>query len=292
MNPPISYDYINAYNGTISPSTVHCTDVGLTRFFQKYLLQKAISVFKWTLPENWDKDFFLYGLYSYGHMAVINTDKFGVIPQFCGLMGYNVFYRPTQAVISNPLLKGIIQPKIDSQCTVFKMNADYSGIWDIVSYYADMMAMAAQTAGINMFNSKLSYLFFAKDKAAAESYKKMCDKVLSGEPIAVVGKELYANDGAKAWDMFAQDLKRNYIVHEVLTDLLKYEAMFCTAVGLPNANTEKKERMIVDEVNANNIETNSNAEMWLERFKKDSEKTNKMFGTKISVEWRGDNGVA
>ena len=292
MNPPISYDYVNAYNGTISPSTVHCTDVGLTRFFQKYLLQKAISVFKWNLPANWDKDFFLYGLYSFGHMAVINTDKFGVIPQFCGLMGYNVFYRPTQAVISNPLLNGIIQPKIDTQCTVFKMNADYSGIWDIVSYYADMMAMAAQTAGINMFNSKLSYLFFAKDKAAAESYKKMCDKVLSGEPIAVVGKDLYSNDGAKAWDMFAQDLKQNYIVHEVLTDLLKYEAMFCTAVGLPNANTEKKERMIVDEVNANNIETNSNAEMWLERFKKDAEKTNKMFSTKITVEWRAGDGVA
>lgn len=292
MNPPISYDYVNAYNGTISPSTVHCTDVGLTRFFQKYLLQKAISVFKWNLPANWDKDFFLYGLYSFGHMAVINTDKFGVIPQFCGLMGYNVFYRPTQAVISNPLINGIIQPKIDTQCTVFKMNADYSGIWDIVSYYADMMAMAAQTAGINMFNSKLSYLFFARDKAAAESYKKMCDKVLSGEPIAVVGKDLYSNDGAKSWDMFAQDLKQNYIVHEVLTDLLKYEAMFCTAVGLPNANTEKKERMIVDEVNANNIETNSNAEMWLERFKKDAEKTNKMFNTKITVDWRAVDGVA
>lgn len=291
MTPPISYDYVNAYNGTISPSTVHCTDVGLTRFFQKYLLQKAISVFKWNLPANWDKDFFLYGLYSFGHMAVINTDKFGVIPQFCGLIGYNVFYRPTQAVISNPLLNGIIQPKIDTQCTVFKMNADYSGIWDIVSYYADMMAMAAQTAGINMFNSKLSYLFFAKDKAAAESYKKMCDKVLSGEPVAVVGKDLYSNEGTKAWDMFAQDLKQNYIVHEVLTDLLKYEAMFCTAVGLPNANTEKKERMIVDEVNANNTETNSNAEMWLERFKKDAEKTNRMFGTKISVDWRVGNGV-
>ena len=292
MNPPISYDYINAYNGTISPSTVHCTDVGLTRFFQKYLLQKAISVFKWDLPMNWDKDFFLYGLYSFGHMAVINTDRFGVIPQFCGLMGYNVFYRPTRAVISNPLLNGIIQPKIDSQCTVFKMNADYSGIWDIVSYYADMMAMAAQTAGINMFNSKLSYLFFAKDKSSAESYKKMADKILSGEPIAVVDKNLYSNDGTKAWEMFTQDLKQNYIVHEVLTDLLKYEAMFCTAVGLPNANTEKKERMIVDEVNANNVETNSNAEMWLERFKIDAEKTNKMFGTNITVDWRGSIGMA
>lgn len=286
INAPFNYDYINAYNGTVSPSTMHCTDVGLSRFFQKYLMQKAISVFKWRIPENWDKDFFLYGLYSFGHMAVINTDKFGVIPQFCGLRGYNIFYKPTNAVVSNPLLKGIIEPKIDSQCTVFKVNADYSGIFDIVSYYADQMAICAQAAGINMFNSKLSYIFFAKDKSSAESYKKMSDKILSGEPIVVVDKNLYQNDGDKAWEMFSNNLKNNYIVHDVLTDLLKWESMFCTAIGIPNANTEKRERMIVDEVNANNEETFSNAEMWLERFKTDADKTNKMFGTSISVDWR------
>lgn len=286
MHPPVMYDYVNAYNGTLSPSTLHCTDVGLTRFFQKYLLQKAMSVFKWELPQNWDKDFFLYGLYCFGHMAVINTDKFGVIPQFCGLSGYNVFYKPSNAVISNPLLKGFLTPTIDEQCTVFKLNADYSGIWDIVAYYADLMAISAQTAGINMVNSKLSYVFFAKDKSSAESYKKMMDKILSGEPIAVVDKHLYSENGSKAWEMFSQNLKNNYLVSDILADMQKYENMFCTAVGLPNANTEKRERMIVDEVNANNIETDSNAEMWLERLQITAAKTRELFNVNVFVDWR------
>ena len=55
--------------------------------FARYLLQKAISVFEWTLPETWNKDYFLYALYCFGHLAIVNTDKFGVIPQACGLMG-------------------------------------------------------------------------------------------------------------------------------------------------------------------------------------------------------------
>lgn len=286
MNLPVGYNHLNAYNSFQSPSTVHCTDTGLSQFFQKYLIQKAISVFEWDLPETWAKDFFLYGLFAFGHMAVVRTDKFGVIPQLCGLLGYDIFYRPTNAVISNPLLTGILSPRIGKECTVFKMNADYSGIWDIVSFYADNMALCAQTAGVNMLNSKLSYVFFAKDKAAAESYKKMMDKILSGQPVAVVDKSLYGDRGDKAWDMILQNVHQNYIVDDVLEDLRKWENMFSTAVGLPNANTQKKERMIVDEVNANNVETDSNARMWLERFVEVAEQTNDMFGTNISVRLR------
>ena len=291
-NIPALYNHINAYNSSFSPSTMHCSDTGLRRFFEKYLLQKAMSVFKWTLPENWDEDFFLYGLYCFGHMAVVKTDKFGVIPQYCGLRGYDVFYRPTNAVIVNPLISGILEPRIGSQCTVFRLNADYSGIMDIVSFYADNMALCAQTAGVNTVNSKLSYIFFAKNKAAAESYKKMMDKILSGEPIAVVDKELQSADGGDAWKMFNQNVRNNYIAGELLEDLRKWELLFLSAVGIRNANTEKKERLTTDEVNVTNMETQSNSSEWLERLRKVCGQSRELFGIEISVDWRYDNGNA
>ena len=62
--------------------------------------------------------------------------------------------------------------------------------------------------------------------------------------------------------------------------------MFSTAIGIPNANTDKKERLITDEVNANNEETESLCELWLEQLKKTCDKTNEMFGIDISVDWR------
>ena len=101
---PASYEEINLYNGSFSPSTIHCKDTGLQRYFRKYLLQKAMSVYKWKLPETWDKDYFLYSLYGYGYIAVIDTEAFGVIPQWGAVGGYNVFYHPTYVMIANPLL--------------------------------------------------------------------------------------------------------------------------------------------------------------------------------------------
>ena len=72
---PADYAYINVYNASRSPSTVHVKNTRLRNYFRKYLLQKAMSVFKWTLPEEWDKDYFLYTLYGMGFISVLNTDK-------------------------------------------------------------------------------------------------------------------------------------------------------------------------------------------------------------------------
>lgn len=45
--PPYDYEFINKYNAAVSPSTVHVKNTGLARFFKRYLLQEAMSVFKW-----------------------------------------------------------------------------------------------------------------------------------------------------------------------------------------------------------------------------------------------------
>lgn len=283
---PSMSDYINSNNAIVSPSTVHVQNAGLTRFFRRYLLQKAMSVFKWELPETWSRDYFLYIIYCWGYISVIQTDKFGVIPQACGLRGYDVFYRPTTAVITNPLLTGIKELRIDKQCTLFKLQPDYGGIMDLINYHADMMALCAETAGVNLVNSKLSYVFTADDKSSSESFKKLYDKYASGEPCVVYDKNLLNKDGTPAWQAFQQNVGQNYIVSNILADMRKIESMFLTSIGIGNANTDKKERLISDEVNANNEETQTLCELWLEQLQEVCEKTNAMFGINISVNWR------
>lgn len=287
-NIPVQYDYKNSIISRNSPSTYHSDD-HLTKFFTRYLLQKAMSVFKWELPEEWDQSYFLYTLYCWGFLAVIKTDKYGVIPQGCGLSGYNIFYRPTHALIQNPLLRGILRPEIGKQCTLFKLQPDYGGIMDLVTYYADLMSVCATTAGLNAAFSKLSYVFFARDKKAAESFKTMIDKIMSGEAAVVQDKSLLMDDGTKAWEVFSNNLSQNYIANDVLDTLQTLENKFSTAIGIPNANTDKKERLITDEVNANNIETYSNVSVWLEELQKACDQCNAMFyegNRTIWVDWR------
>lgn len=284
---PYYYNYINAETSQVTPSTVHVKDSGLCRYFTKYLLQKAMSVFEWDLPETWNKDYFLYVLYCWGYVAVINTDKFGVIPQGCGLKGYDVFYAPTHAVIANPLLSGILEPRIGTQCELMKLQPDFSGILDLVGHYAEQMALASQSVSVNLLNSKLSYVFTAKTKALAESLKKMYDQIASGEPAVVIDSRLKnAADGEETWKAFEQNVGGNYIVTNLLADLRKIEAMFDTEIGIPNANTDKRERLIQDEVNANNIETYSKCAMWLENLQDACKRVNDMFGLSIAVRWR------
>ncbi|MBO7247696.1 MAG: hypothetical protein J6V02_05060, partial [Bacteroidaceae bacterium] len=116
----------------------------LQRYFRKYLLQKAISVFKWSLPDEWDEDYFKYMLYGVGYIAVLNTKSFGVICQSGALGGYNLYYRPSYIIITNPLLNETITANINTDCAIIKLQPDYSSIMDIVGFYADQMALAAE----------------------------------------------------------------------------------------------------------------------------------------------------
>lgn len=284
-NMPFYYNY---NNGSVNNALegVCVSGSPLSRFFQRHLLQRAISVFKWKLPEHWSAEYFLYSLYSFGYVVVVNTDAYGVIPQACGLHGYDVMYRPTNAIIANPLLSGIKNPRIGVECSVINLQPDFGSVMDLVTFYADMMALSAQTAGVNIMNSRLSYVFTAGNKAAADSFKVMYDQIASGKPAVFADKTLMRPDGSPSWEAFQQNVGQNYIAGQIIDDLRKWEQRFDTAIGISNSNTEKKERLIVDEVNSNNEETKTVASLWLEQLQKGVEKTNKMFNLNISVDWR------
>ena len=285
MDKGITYDYINLYNASRSPSTVHVKNSRLRNYFRKYLMQKAISVFKWQLPDEWDKDYFLYTLYGMGFVAILDTDRYGVICQQCAPGGYNLYYRPSYVIVTNPLLPTMTL-NIDRDCVLVKLQPDYSSICDIVGYYADQLALASEAMGVNLVNTKSGIVFGAESKAQAEAYKKMFDNLSEGDPATVIGKNLLNDDGSPSWFPFVASVKESYVTSDILSDMRKIEAMFDTDIGIPNANTDKRERLISDEVNANNVETATRCELWLETVRKEFEKANAMFGLNLSVDWR------
>lgn len=283
---PADYDFINLYNAKRSPSTVHVKNSRLRKYFQKYLLQKAISVFKWTLPDEWDKDYFLYTLYIRGFISIFNTERYGTICQQCAPGGYNLYYRPSFVVVSNPLIPKALNLKIGKDCVLVKLQPDYTSIMDIVGYYADQLALASEAMGVNLVSTKTGTVFGAEDKAQAESYKKMFDNLSDGDPAVVIGKKLLNDDGTPTWFPFTQHVKESYIVSDVLSDMRKIEEMFDTEIGIPNANTDKRERLIDSEVNANNVEVATRCELWLETIRKELNRANDMFGLSLAVDWR------
>ena len=275
---PIPSEVESALYSSVSPSTVHVSNSYLAHYFRRYLLQKAISVFEWDIPAEWDKDFFLYVLYITGRVCIFKQEPFGIIPQNCHLTGYNVYYRPTLALVSNPVFRGFNRElKIGTETELISLTPDLMGICDIVGYYADLLALAAESAGVNLVNSKLAYVFTAQNKSAAESFKKLFDKIQAGEPAAIIDKQLIADDGKTTWDYFAQNLQQNYLLSNLLVDMRKIELMFDADVGIPTANTEKRAQLTKDEVNVNNFENRSKIELWLDCIQRGIDRVKRMF---------------
>ena len=285
------YDFINRYNAHIKPSTVHSQDNATAWYFRRYLIQKILSVFEFDgIPETWSKDYFLYTLFVWGFIAVVETDKFGVIPQHCSLFGYDVFYRPTNVTIANPLLRGILQPQIGVDCELIKMQPDYGSCWDIVSYYADLLALASESLAVNIVNSKLAYVFACDNKTVAESFKKMYDKLNEGNPAVFADSKLFDESGEPLWTTFQNNLKQNYVAGDMLNDMVKIDARFCTEIGIPNVNMAKNSGVTDNEVEANNIDTKSKVSLWLETISEGLEKVNEMFDLNLSVKLRFEGG--
>ena len=220
MELPISVNQQMIDSSRFIPTATVANNVFLTRYFVRYLLQKVISVSKWKLPENWSDKYFLYALHTCGNVVVFRTDKFGVIPQHCTLAGRNVFYQPSRAIVSNPLIDKNLDLQIGDNCVLFTMTADYGGVYDLVNFYATLMSLAGESFCANTFNSRLAYVFAANGKNMAESMKKAADDVLSGKPYVVADKALFGPYGKLNAELFLNNLRQNFIAPE-LFDMLK-----------------------------------------------------------------------
>lgn len=286
VNAPFYFDYQNQFGTVIQNHDVHVTNTGLSQYFQRYLLQRAISVFDWVIPDTWADNYFKYILYCFGYVAIINTDKFGVIPQQCGLGGYTVQYQPADAIIASPFFKKkSIRARINKDCVLLRLQPDYGGIMDIITHYADLMALTTESIATNLLNTKMAYVFAADRKAVSESFKKLYDDIASGKPAVVVDKDLLREDGTPSWMMFNQNIKQTYIADQLFVELRKINDMFDTLIGVPNANTDKRERLITDEVQANNFETQALAGLWLKTLQRECDKAKSMFDIDLNVDW-------
>jgi len=283
---PVLYDQQNIYNSQQNPSTIHASNTGLTWFFQRYLMLKIISRYDFTLPDDWDADYFRYVLFSIGFIGVVNTDKYGTICQHGTVSGYNVFYRPSRFLVSNPALKRTYDLEIGKDTEIIRLSPDWRGAWDVVQMYADQMAVCMEAFGVNAINSKFAFVFAADNKSMAESMKKLYDQIASGQPAAFADRSLFNEDGDPRWILFQNNLKQNYVGNDLLQSLTTIEHKFNTFIGFNNANTEKKERMITDEVTANNEEVKSVATLWLDQMNATMQKVNDMFDLSLSVKFK------
>jgi len=289
MSEPYSFEQISQIESHIVPGTMKLSDNRLSMFYRRWLAQKAFSVFDFqNAPEGWNTEYLKWCLICYGVAAVIKTDRFGVIPQQCGISGYDVYYRPTRALVTNPLFDKVYDLRIGKECEIIKLSPDWRGIADIIGHFADLMALTTTSIITNLYNARLSYVFPAPNKAMAESFKLMYDKIAQGNPAIFVHKDLFNDAGEPVWMPFQQDLNRAYIIDKLQTAQAAYLNDFYTYIGIPNIQIEKGERLTENESGINDYATRCLVALWKRTMAECLDKVNTMFDLNVKVDYNED----
>lgn len=285
MDVPILFRAQNLAVASQSPAGVQTVNNATAAFYARYLMKRAISAVKLEIPDTWDKDYVAYTLFGWGFGIVIDIPRYGVIFQGCALYGRNVYYQPTRAMTVNPLYQAPAQGWIiGKNCEVVKLQPDYSSMMDIVCTYAARIALAYEAWQLNTQNSKLAYVIGVDKKAESSTFEKLFDKIQQGTPAVAIGQNLFDKDGKPKWTLFSSDMGRNYVAPEMSEDMRRIMAEFDSFVGIPSNPSEgKKERQLVDEINSNNVETDTIIDLVVRTLNDGFGRVNKMFDLKCKA---------
>ena len=286
---PLNYDQLNLVQGGFTPSCIKGKNNAAYRFWLRSLYQRACSVIDFALPDAWQgdvKDFFYYIMIKFGYSAVWDDPDLGTVFNPCALSGFDFYYRPTRCIIANPALKSSIDRNIGDNMEVLKLSPDYAGIWDILSYYAEKLALLDNAINISLINNKYSFMLAAKNKAAGEALKKMLDKINQGDPAVIFDRKLADDPASKSepWQFWNRgNLKESYLTTDQLRDFRTILNDFDNEIGIPTIPVEKKERMITDEANSRKADSMSRCRLWVETFNSSAKAVNDAFGLNLKA---------
>lgn len=247
-----------------------------TMYYQWVLLNKIKGAIEIECPDDWDKDYILDTLLLQGRICLTDTTA-GVLPLECQPYGQNVFRRPCDVNIANPVI-GSFSRKIDVDCVlIYLFDTKYfRGYDETIRIHAQKLANCDSAIDVNLINTKVAYVFDCADKKQADEAKLIYDKITSGEP-AVFYRSSSGMNLQDKMQFFKNDVKNVYICDLVQKEKRAIINEFLTQVGINNAAEEKKERLLVDEVNSNNDELVINIKYAYDNIKKGVEKVHKMF---------------
>ena len=258
--------------------------------YKTWCLKKLFGAFEFAgVPDEWDYDYMLTNLFIHGYIAITDTSA-GVVPLRCGITGIDIFDHPTRAIFANAVLgnfeRNLYGDNPATDCALVKIQYDFMGVMPVVDRYAALLALCDNSIAVNLRNSKVAFIGLVSSKQQAATFEKLYRDIDGGKP-AVYAKK---GDGLSTDDIYYNHVRETYIANDV--QLLKQSIKndFLTEVGLNNANSDKRERLIVDEVNANNDEVQANVQHWLDNIREGLRRANALFGLNLSVSLRKFDG--
>lgn len=249
-------------------------------YYINYLYEKLIRIFKYdNLPPTIPRDALENYILSNGYGGVTNNPIYGLVAVPCTKYGVGLYpnYEPL-AQYCTPLMQGT-NLTIGKDIIVIKNNSYQLSCDSIVKRYARMLADFDATENIIISNMRMQVLPSFDNEDSAESYKAVMVANRLGQVDSVIDKSFLQKGTFTPYAQGASTTKINDVVsarNEVLRT-------FLAEIGITSAN-DKRERMVVDEVNVNSQMLLFNVADMLECRQKAVEQINALYGTNIKVD--------
>ena len=252
-----------------------------TFFYRAELLKLLKGRFVITCPSDWDKDYMLDALLLNGVFCVTDT-RLGVLPLKCSVYGVNVFERPSRIIIANPVLKTIKRTlHKDAEIVYLYDDKIFRTANLLLDVYAQKLANCDASIDVNLMNTRTPLIFDCADAQQVATAKVLYDKISRGEP-AIFKRAKNALESNEL-NVHMHNIKNSYIVDNIQDAKRTILNEFLTIIGINNANTDKRERLNSDEVNANNEELFVNIDYWRENLKLCSERVREMYNVEFDI---------
>lgn len=252
-------------------------------YYYYKLMLIARALFEWeSLPNNMDERWIEKYLFTSGKCIFFNDPTMGYMVAGLAQQGsINCYGDPTTVypVADNYVYNG---PKLinGENCYVIRNNDLMLPEFPIVRHYAFKLCNIDRAIDVNIENQKTPIIVRCSDKQKL-SLKNAINQRRDNEPV------IWTTDQANLADMIEvlqtqtppvfKDLQtqKHMILNEVFTDF-----------GINNANMDKKERMVANEVEANNEQVKASEDVLLKAREEACKNINRIFGLNISVKRR------
>jgi hypothetical protein len=243
----------------------------------------ALNMFEWGgLPPGMRSSYIERLLYSWGKAVFFEDKNFGLMVMQAQSEGeYNEYgdwinIRP--AARNGTVFDEYKAVGKDQSCVLIRNNELYMPTEQYVDWYTSKLVEIEMSLDSNVKIQKFPFFISADDKNIL-SLKNIINQIERDTLAIYYDKNIRGNiEILPTLAPFIADKLSDYR-HDVWNEAH-------TFLGINNANTDKRERLVTDEVNANNDATALNAMYMLESRKIACEDINKLFGTSITVKIR------
>lgn len=254
-------------------------DVTFTDYYYRLMLI-ARSRFKWNnLPNGIDEKWIEKYLFSEGECMFYKDPNKGFMVAKCTPAGtLNYYDEPT---ILRPYGTNYTGEPLENneECVLIRNNDVSFPTSQTIQLYAYRLAEISRTIDININGQKTPVMILCSDKQK-RSMKILFNQMNGFEPVIYGDKNMDIENikALKTETPIVFDklqIQKHAVWNEVMTFL-----------GINNANMDKKERLVDDEVQANNEQVEMSGSVMLKAREQACKQINKLFGLNISVELR------